>query len=417
MERDEETGLICQTARYYAAWTATWVSADPAGVEAGSNQYRVCHCNPIRFSDPSGLDPDDSEETYKGVEVRKGLNNPAAAPKVDPNTASSMQRGLLNEPPPSYELSDFAHQMEIAAGYASQNEAALRDTSVGEPGLGESMIPIWGSGRSSVNQFQHGNYGLAAAYGALAVSDIFLIKSIATAPIKFLGARGGTAVLTEGLESVAPRLYGVESRAWLGGLARKPLGTVQAAVPYMFETLEPNVLGKLVRNPGIQVAPGYGSKFLANFGLADVSYDVNKLRMYLAAGLESNLPLLNSVIAHENYHVWFPLNFPRIAYIGDRGLPIMRVYARFGEELGAYYAGGTPLRGIASGAYSSTIGSGRRAAFRELEFWAPPAAGVAGATATATLAAGLGSYAFGRWYFSSPPPVLPPITLPPQPRD
>jgi hypothetical protein len=46
------------------------------------------------------------------------------------------------------------------------------------------MIPVWGSGRAAINDFQNGNYGWATFNAAMAVSDVFLVKSIATAGIK-----------------------------------------------------------------------------------------------------------------------------------------------------------------------------------------------------------------------------------------
>ena len=55
---------------------------------------------------------------------------------------------------------------------------------VGQPGFGESLIPIWGSGRSAVDNFQNGNYWTGAAYTALAISDVFLVKAAATALAK-----------------------------------------------------------------------------------------------------------------------------------------------------------------------------------------------------------------------------------------
>lgn len=44
----------------------------------------------------------------------------------------------------------------------------------------ESLIPIWGSGREAAAAFSAGNYWTGAAYTVLAISDIFLVKSIAT---------------------------------------------------------------------------------------------------------------------------------------------------------------------------------------------------------------------------------------------
>ncbi len=406
MERDEETGFTYQSARYYAAWTATWMSADPAGLQAGPNFYDVCRCNPIRFADPSGREPDDSQQTYEGVEVRKGLNHPAKPPQIDPNTASSTQKALVNEPPPSYELSDFAKGMEVAAGYASRNETARWDTSVGEPGPVEQFVPVWGSGRSGVNAFQHGDYGIAAFYGAMAVTDVFLVKSLASGGLKFAGSRMVGSTVTEGFQGAAPRLAAAQSR--FGGLARRPLGNVVAhpGVSVQYVPMTGGLRGTVGRSP--QVMGGYGSELLAKFGLAKVRYNVTNMTMELNQRLLSNLPELNSVIAHENYHVRFALAHPNFTYIGDRGLPIMRVYARYTEELGAYYAGGTALMDIPSRAYGSTVGAYGIAG--ELELMAPPmlAAAVGGAAASVTAA--LGSYQLGTWYFTPTPYVLPPLT-------
>ena len=52
--------------------------------------------------------------------------------------------------------------------------------SVGKPGLGESLIPIWGSGRAAIDDFQNGNIWSGIGNSILAVSDVFLVKSIFT---------------------------------------------------------------------------------------------------------------------------------------------------------------------------------------------------------------------------------------------
>jgi RHS repeat-associated protein len=55
-ERDEETGLYYYGARYYAPWISRWISADPHGIEAGTNFYSFVQNNPIKFYDPDGGD-------------------------------------------------------------------------------------------------------------------------------------------------------------------------------------------------------------------------------------------------------------------------------------------------------------------------------------------------------------------------
>ena len=53
-ERDEESGLYYQGARYYAPWLARWTAVDPAGPKAGLNFYAYASNNPVMLSDPTG---------------------------------------------------------------------------------------------------------------------------------------------------------------------------------------------------------------------------------------------------------------------------------------------------------------------------------------------------------------------------
>ncbi|MBL8742374.1 MAG: RHS repeat-associated core domain-containing protein, partial [Myxococcales bacterium] len=55
-ERDEETGLYYNGARYLAAWLGRWTSADPIGMQAGVKLYQYCRGSPVNFTDPSGTD-------------------------------------------------------------------------------------------------------------------------------------------------------------------------------------------------------------------------------------------------------------------------------------------------------------------------------------------------------------------------
>lgn len=49
------------------------------------------------------------------------------------------------------------------------------EQSVGHPGFAESLIPVWGSGREAVADFQEGDYVGAALNAGLAASDVFLV--------------------------------------------------------------------------------------------------------------------------------------------------------------------------------------------------------------------------------------------------
>jgi RHS repeat-associated protein len=54
-ERDEETGLACHGARYYAPWLGRWTACDPAELVDGPNLYRYAGNQPISKLDPSGM--------------------------------------------------------------------------------------------------------------------------------------------------------------------------------------------------------------------------------------------------------------------------------------------------------------------------------------------------------------------------
>ena len=55
---------------------------------------------------------------------------------------------------------------------------------VGTPGFWESLIPVWGSGRAAINDFQEGRYGWGVFNTAMAISDVFLIKALYTGVLK-----------------------------------------------------------------------------------------------------------------------------------------------------------------------------------------------------------------------------------------
>lgn len=83
-------------------------------------------------------------------------------------------------------------------------------SSVGHPGFAESLIPVWGSGREAVADFQEGDYAGAALNGALAASDLFLAGSIAK------GAAKGGVYIARDAASKAPYSWKREVRPWMG---------------------------------------------------------------------------------------------------------------------------------------------------------------------------------------------------------
>jgi hypothetical protein len=52
------------------------------------------------------------------------------------------------------------------------------------PDFGESLLPVWGSAREAIADVYDGDYAGATLNGALAASDLFLLKSLATGGVK-----------------------------------------------------------------------------------------------------------------------------------------------------------------------------------------------------------------------------------------
>lgn len=78
-ERDADTGLYYYRARWYDPQQGRFISEDPIGLAGGINLYGYVANNPLRFTDPSGLCP----------------NNLGAAPEDDHNKdCKSLERAI-----------------------------------------------------------------------------------------------------------------------------------------------------------------------------------------------------------------------------------------------------------------------------------------------------------------------------------
>ncbi len=69
------------------------------------------------------------------------------------------------------------------------NESDPNGTDVGSPGFFESLIPVWGSGRETVHDYQNGKWGWGIFNTTLAISDVFLVKAAVVDVVK-VGFKG-----------------------------------------------------------------------------------------------------------------------------------------------------------------------------------------------------------------------------------
>ena len=54
----------------------------------------------------------------------------------------------------------------------------------GRPGFWEGVIPVWGSGRTAYDDYRHGKPYWGTFWVAVAASDVFLVRSLATGAVK-----------------------------------------------------------------------------------------------------------------------------------------------------------------------------------------------------------------------------------------
>ena len=131
--------------------------------------------NPLVFSDPTGLCPECEKNVNKPTNGQQ-YNTTGGATYTYNDGQWTREDGELKEvvitPQKKEKKEDTAHEGQ---------EGKLAGVGVGQPGAGESLIPIWGSGRSAVDHFQNGNYWRGTGYTLLAISDVFLVKAAVTA--------------------------------------------------------------------------------------------------------------------------------------------------------------------------------------------------------------------------------------------
>jgi hypothetical protein len=209
-----------------------WLSRDPSGEGSDPNLYRLYAGDPINLSDPSGLDTTltfDKQHFYRingqGYEFIGGKAYPTT--RFDIKTYEGLDTLITfeegHQPGFGYQpsttgrvigsnvinqigagLDDFQTLHIEAPGFTEDPAATAiiqdrindKNAAVSAPGRIESKIPIWGSGRAALHDFTAGHWGWGLFNTALAVSDVFLVKSIASIPLK-ASLREAAAEVTE----------------------------------------------------------------------------------------------------------------------------------------------------------------------------------------------------------------------------
>ena len=136
-----------------------------------TSPYAFSLNSPVFFADPTGLCPECEKNVKKPTEGQQ-YNSTGGATYTYTDGKWNREGGELDE------VVVTSSKKEEAK--AEEGQEGKKEGSVGQPGTAESMIPIWGSGRAAVDHFQNGNYWQGTFYTAMAVSDVFLVKSIAT---------------------------------------------------------------------------------------------------------------------------------------------------------------------------------------------------------------------------------------------
>lgn len=249
-------GLQYVRQRWYDPATRQFISPDPLGfpdatvprgIESGQvsggdvNLFRYAGNNPINKSDPGGQDVI-NDLPLPAVPLTPPLHKTASKPMPLPTLAhpqlhpalagikrqladpsitplpQSLSHALLYKPSlpalPSDPLArqiyaaELAYQQSHTAAPGQMITLGATPHAIGAPGFWTSLIPIYGSGRAAINDYQTGHWGWGLFNTALAASDVLLVGDLYKIGAKLVVKGGaeiaGDVALKEALERSAP---------------------------------------------------------------------------------------------------------------------------------------------------------------------------------------------------------------------
>lgn len=220
-----------------------WLSTDPlAEMFPGHNPYNYCMQNPIMLTDPTGMAPEggDGDPPVKGATTK--------SPNGDTLTGNGTN--WIDKDGHAVDPDLYGIETVTITGKTKNASGVSSDS-------GWRYCPIIGSGLDSYDSYSRGEYWKGTAYLALAVSDVFLVKSLAVGAGKFaarqyakasvqiadnLAAKGSTQLLLnaapatltqQGLEHIILRHWFTSGAKGAGKFAQ---GTTGASLKEMIHT-------------------------------------------------------------------------------------------------------------------------------------------------------------------------------------
>lgn len=256
---EQPLGLQYVRQRWYDPATRQFISPDPLGfpdatvpwgIESGqvsggdTNLYRYAGNNPVNANDPGGqntindlplpavpLTPPLHKTTSKPMPLPTlahpqlhpalaGIKRQLADPSITP-LPQSLSHALLYKPSlpalPSDPLArqiyaaELAYQQSHTAAPGQMITLGASPHAIGAPGFWTSLIPIYGSGRAAINDYQTGHWGWGLFNTALAASDVLLVGDLYKIGAKLV-VKGGAEILEkEGGQEVLAHLTSREA--------------------------------------------------------------------------------------------------------------------------------------------------------------------------------------------------------------